>query len=581
MEFSAVYRASNGSLPSPNGSLIASIVPPRLEIRSAATLQITRVVNLNPTFASKVQFMRWSPLPQSNVIKIGLVSKRRSGIDNSEEEGTFKQRLLLADDESIQVLDVDDDKWSASIKHGFEGIKNVDFGRSCEEVIIFSDFQTKLTVWNLQARDGRRIEIPNPKFATKGYDYRPCTSHFALLSRSATQDIVSIHQNTTYRVSHCIVLPTLDAQGLRWSPCGRWLAVWESPVSSYKVLVYTADGHLYRTHQNPECDGLGVKTVEWSPIGDFLTVGGHDGKLCFLNNYTFSPVISMNHTRTVRLPGVTVWSENVLGTRERYYRQVAQPATIPTAASNATDVATKTGISAMAYSNPDGTLVATRNDSMPETVWIWSLKLLRPYAVLTHRNPVKTMSWHPTIPELLMIQCSLEPTVGNVGDKGNCVYIWCSSWKEPRAVQVPMERISGSIWAKWIHTTAPAQCSSSSTVSTSPQPFVSTVDRRSNSPEKDASEKRPMILLGDKEGFVVGYVEDEPIPDAAWSPIDWTAYSPSQAPGQQRPASYFTSDNINSSKSDKLASVDEQPSGSNERREDDGSIEFRLWKRGY
>lgn len=85
--------------------------------------------------------MKWSPPPQSNVVKIGLVCKRRSGIDNSEEEGTCKQRLLLADDESIQVYDVDDVNWSANIKHGFEGIKNVEFGRNCEEVIVFSDFQ--------------------------------------------------------------------------------------------------------------------------------------------------------------------------------------------------------------------------------------------------------------------------------------------------------------------------------------------------------------------------------------------------------------------------------------------------------
>lgn len=122
-----------------------------------------------------------------------------------------------------------------------------------------------------------------------GYDYRPCTSHFALLTRSFTHDVVSIHQNTSYRISSTFTLPTIDAQGLKWSPCGRWLAVWDSATSGYKVLIYTADGHLYRTHQK-DVEGLGVKTVEWSPGGDFLTIGGYDGKLCFLNNYTFSPV---------------------------------------------------------------------------------------------------------------------------------------------------------------------------------------------------------------------------------------------------------------------------------------------------
>ena len=124
-----------------------------------------------------------------------------------------------------------------------------------------------------------------------GYGYRPCTAHFALLTRSSTHDVISVHQHTSYKLASSFTLPTLDAQGLKWSPCGRWIAVWDSAVSGYKVLVYTADGHLYRTYEKP-CEGLGVKSVEWSPGGDFLTIGSYDGRLAFLSNYTFSPVPS-------------------------------------------------------------------------------------------------------------------------------------------------------------------------------------------------------------------------------------------------------------------------------------------------
>jgi WD40 repeat protein len=202
---------------------------------------------------------------------------------------------------------VKDEKWTATISQGFGGIQNVEFGRNADEVIVFSEFQVgpsasgtslglcsdqvnlqlKVTVWNLIT--SKHIEIPHPKFSNKGFGYRPYTSHFAILTRNGTHDVVSIHQNTTYRISSQFTLPTVDAQGLKWSPCGRWLAVWDSPAVGYRVLVYTADGHLYRTHEKP-CEGLGVKTVEWSPSGDFLTIGSYDGKMCFLSNYTFSPV---------------------------------------------------------------------------------------------------------------------------------------------------------------------------------------------------------------------------------------------------------------------------------------------------
>lgn len=136
--------AANGSVPSPNGTLIASIVPPKLVVRSASTLHVQRVINLNPRFAANVKFMKWSPVPSNDVISAawnGFWCKRRSGIDNSEEEGTITQRVLLADSDIIQVFDVKDEKWTATISQGFGGIKNVEFGRNADEVVVFSEFQ--------------------------------------------------------------------------------------------------------------------------------------------------------------------------------------------------------------------------------------------------------------------------------------------------------------------------------------------------------------------------------------------------------------------------------------------------------
>ncbi|KAL7266450.1 hypothetical protein RUND412_011003 [Rhizina undulata] len=544
MEFSTTFRASGGSFPSPNGSLIASIVSSKLVLRSAATLQTKRVINLNPDFASRIAFMRWSPRMKNESYcspawhGLPIIGKRRSGIDKSEEEGGAPLRILLADEETVQVFDVEDEKWMATINQGFGGIRNVEFGRNADEVIVFSDFQLKVTVWNLIS--SRLIEIPHPKFSTKGFGYRPCTSHFALLTRSATHDAIIVHQHTTYRVASSFTLPTIDAQGLKWSPCGRWIAVWDSAASGYKVLVYTADGHLYRTYEKP-CEGLGVKSVEWSPAGDFLTIGSYDGRLAFLSNYTFSPVIEMNHTRTIRLPGVTVWSECMSSPQDRYYAQVQQPTSLPTISPSPSDLQPKIGISTIAFNNPDGTLIATRNDSMPTTIWIWSLKLLRPYAVLVQLNPIKSITWHPTIHDLLMIQCT--PDNPRDSDATGAIYLWSSSWRQPRAISVPLEHLTGSMWARWVYTSAPtASTTTASTASTSPHPSgPGALDRRSRSPEK--AERKPMLMCGDREGFIVGYVEEEPVPEddengmengyglplsekRAWDPVDWDCFSP-------------------------------------------------------
>ncbi|KAF8419321.1 hypothetical protein EV426DRAFT_291421 [Tirmania nivea] len=584
MDFSSLYRSTNGSLPSPNGTFLSNLTGSRLMIRDAHSLQIKRIINLNPDFAQRISFMKWSPQVM-NELCVGWnglsLGKRRSGIDKTEEEGGAPLRLLVADEETIQVYDMKDDKWTATINQGFGGIRNVDFGRNQDEVIVFADYQLKITVWSLV--NSKHIEIPNPKFSTNvGYGYRPCTSHFALLCRQSTHDVITVHNHTNYRLASTWTLPTLDAQGLKWAPCGRWIAVWESAALGYKVLIYTSDGHLYRTYDR-QCEGLGVKSVEWSPNSDFLTIGSYDGRMVFLSNYTFSPVIEMNHTSTIRLPGVSVWSECLTASRERHYSIVSQPMLLPTFPCHPSEVHQKLGISTIAFNRPDGHLVATKNDSMPTTVWIWSLKLLKPYTVLVHLTPVKSIQWHPTIPDLLMILCT------NDDDRGSgVVYLWSSRWKQPRAVVTPIERVSGQFWAKWLYTPKPSNSATASNGTSGSSSTGSLVcDRRSRSPEKEC-DKKPTIIFGDRDGFAMGYVEDEiadetdimgPIAEddgyitekRAWNPRDWAFSSPSQqqSPTPQSNYSYTINNGLSR---EGLGSVLEQSSSDNvgkSKKEDD------------
>jgi len=150
-------KGSHFTQPSPNGSLIASIVHPRLVLRSTSTLQVKRIIPLDPDFASRISFVKWSPYLNNSFTSpawhgIPVIGKRRSGIDKSEEEGGGRQRVLLADDQSIQVYDVEDEKWTATIKQGFGGIRHVQFGRNADEVVVFSEFQVGFLESSLSVR---------------------------------------------------------------------------------------------------------------------------------------------------------------------------------------------------------------------------------------------------------------------------------------------------------------------------------------------------------------------------------------------------------------------------------------------
>lgn len=262
-------EATNHPTASPDGAHIASVNGARLLIRSLKTLDIIRNIGLPPDFSSKKIWLRWSRVSQ---------------------EGHDSNRVLLADEDNARVWDLRDPKWTAVINNGTGGmgkIATATFGRTEDEVILTSDFGTKVTVWSVAS--GRSVEIKDPKFPTKGFAYSPRTGLFTILSRPGPQDIITLHAPSTYSVINTILLASSDAQGFKWSPDGRWLVVWDTPSCGTKTCIYTADGHLYRVYTGDGGEDdihLGVKSVEWSRDGGFLAVGGHDSRVVLLNTRT-------------------------------------------------------------------------------------------------------------------------------------------------------------------------------------------------------------------------------------------------------------------------------------------------------
>lgn len=257
--------------------------------------RILRTIDVSPEFASHVSFIHWSPVRRpvddeeyQHPLSSGGFNGHRKGIEQAGESS----RIFLADEDTIKVWDLQNTEWSATISNAGGNIgkpSNIDFGADSDEVSVFYDFGIKLKIWFLST--GRSVEIRDPKFATKGYGYRRQSGHFALLTRPGAYDIVTLHAPKSYEIVSSFTVPSVDAQGLKWSPDGRWLGVWDSASSGFKVLVYTSDGHLYRTYKGQEEDGvsgIGVKSVEWSPMGDCLAISGYDNRVTVLGTTTVS-----------------------------------------------------------------------------------------------------------------------------------------------------------------------------------------------------------------------------------------------------------------------------------------------------
>ena len=72
-----------------------------------------------------------------------------------------------------------------------------------------------------------------------------------------------------------------------------------------QILVYSPDGrclYKYSAYDN----ALGLKTVAWSPCGQFLGCGSYDQVVRALNYLTFKPVAEFSHPFAVKGPSNAV-----------------------------------------------------------------------------------------------------------------------------------------------------------------------------------------------------------------------------------------------------------------------------------
>ena len=141
----------------------------------------------------------------------------------------------------------------------------------------------------------------------------------------------------------------------------------------------------------------------------------------------------------------TCWEEQINASKERSYAKALQAVNPPTSESfTKSNRSPKHGVSIIAI-NGNGSMLATKSDSWPTAIWIWSLATGSLVATLIHHSPVKHMKWHPTTYDLLLIHCSVPEPV---------VHIWKRTWDTPQILSVPLDHAVGRLEASWLQAAA-------------------------------------------------------------------------------------------------------------------------------
>ncbi|KAI2472002.1 hypothetical protein F4781DRAFT_420303 [Annulohypoxylon bovei var. microspora] len=439
MRFSKALQSSPHSHPSPDGELIATLLPSSIVIRAIISLEVLRTIKLPPDITTGVTSFLWSP---------------------------SSTRVLVALIDQIHVFSARDGDFHGIVRIPPSTARSsfIDFGAIDREVCIWSPFGIKLTLVNFTS--SKIVEIANPKFystasATKGCSFRAKTNHLALLTRSSGKDMISIHSPGTRELQRSWYPDTIDAQGLAWTPDGRWLVVWESFAQSPRVLFYTSDGHIFKDWNGPllhapQDMGLqfctGVKTFTLSPHGQLAAISNGSTCICILNTPSMVEAMRLRHPSVIHpRDTLQIWQEqNTLPNTGSFslpaFVKAAQAVTPQWTALNSL----QEPMSGCNFAKFDcsSSLLATRLEDSPGTIWIWDLPSSDLRAVLMYHASVTKLEWHPVHPELLLMRCE--------GDSyGSLVFAWDPLSHGPRSIdmagQFP-ESLSGKTYATWIRT---------------------------------------------------------------------------------------------------------------------------------
>ncbi|KAJ3218127.1 WD repeat-containing protein wrap73 [Dinochytrium kinnereticum] len=410
MDFSELYKQSSFICRfSPDARYLATAVDHRLVIRDAESLAIRHLFNCSDTLSD----IAWSP--DSELI---LCCSFKKGVS--------------------QVWSLRDPEWTATIEEGAAGLTAVRWAPDGRHVLTFSDFQLRITIWSLCTKEASYIQYP--KYSNKGYSFRKDGRYFVLSERRESRDTLSVYDCEDWTLLKHFPVDTVDLENVAWSPDGRYIAVWDTMLE-YKVLIYFPDGRLIKSFSAYD-HGLGVKTACWSPSSQFLAIGSYDEKVRLLNHYTWTTLIDFSHPSNLPFPDIPIFKEtNIREVRDLTmakkwaqiadqrpkiaYEEMRPPVTIMSMKADAEKANPKKGVGICDFSC-DGRFLVTRNDNMPNTLWIWDLVNLCQVALIQQLQPIKQVKWNPVKPNILVYT-----------NGGSHVYVWGGPGLGCEAIEVP------------------------------------------------------------------------------------------------------------------------------------------------
>ena len=325
------------------------------------------------TFIDFIEDIKWSN--NNNLILIGLYKRNRCEIRN-----------------------IQNDNYLCTIDEGFQGISNSLFSPNSIHVLTINENVTKLTIRSLENKSALFINLP--KFSQKGITFssQGKGNFMALAERKDIKDIIGIYYITKWTCIRRFKTETEDLQDIKWSYNNSSLIIIDTPALC-KFLIYNLLGELINKidiYQNK----LGIKKFEISPNGHFFCFGLYDQTLRIYNSISYTCMSIFNHDKDILNDNkVNYYKEEVINSEgETKYIELEPPIDLKNeniyikGKNLFNDKMPNIGISKMAISY-DNYFLASKNDNMPNVLFIWDLNIMNLQTVLIHLNEIVYFKW--------------------------------------------------------------------------------------------------------------------------------------------------------------------------------------------
>ncbi|XP_046444231.1 WD repeat-containing protein WRAP73-like [Daphnia pulex] len=352
------FRLSNGLFSfSPNGLFAAFCNQQRLTVCLISDFQPIRVIQCSEI----VEQIEWST--DSELLLSAYIKKGK-----------------------LEVWSVAQPEWKCKISTGSLGLITAQFAPSSRHVLATARLHLRITIWSLSDQNVCHINLP--KAANPGIDFCVGGTHMAVVERRMALDCVAIYSCDTWTQVTLIDCAAVDIGGVKWSPDGSKIAIWDGISHSGKLGIYLISGS-----QLAEITNLfGIHSIEWSPSAQILAVATVGSKVKLINHLSWNPIATLNHPAKIRESTCVIYCESE--DQLKYQIVEDRPFTLPGESS--------VGQLILAFSS-DARYLAVFDQQRPRVLWIWELPYFSLKSVLVHCSAIRSFKWSHTDPRLATV----------------------------------------------------------------------------------------------------------------------------------------------------------------------------------